>query len=56
MVEVQNQTWWEGQFKVHMLEGDPWVTMWEVFKTLIKYQFYTIEYEDNHWICIHYIQ
>jgi hypothetical protein len=38
-------TWWEIHTKKLRLEGDPPVTRWEDFKTLIKSQFYPI------WVC-----
>jgi hypothetical protein len=36
------------------LEGDPPVTRWEDFKTLIKSQFYPIGYVEDQWIWWHY--
>jgi hypothetical protein len=37
-------TWWERYTKTLRMVGDPPVTIWEEFKTLIKSQFYTIVY------------
>jgi hypothetical protein len=34
--------------KMLRLEGDPPVTKWEVFKTLIKSQFYPIGYKEDY--------
>ena len=36
------------------LEGEPPVTKWEDFKTLIKSQFYPIVYMEDQWIRWHY--
>jgi hypothetical protein len=38
------------------LEGDPPVTMWEDFKTLIKSQFYPIGYVEGQWIWSNYFR
>jgi hypothetical protein len=38
------------------LEGDPLVTKWEDFKTLIKCQFYPIGYVEDQWICWNYVK
>jgi hypothetical protein len=38
------------------LEGDPPVTKWEDFKTLIKSQFYPIGYVEDQWIHWHYFR
>jgi hypothetical protein len=38
------------------LEGDPLVTRWEDFKTLIKSQFYPIGYVEDQWIWWHYFR
>jgi hypothetical protein len=38
------------------LEGDPLVTRWEDFKTLIKSQFYPIEDVEDQWIRWHYFK
>jgi hypothetical protein len=43
-------TWWESHMKTLRLEGDPQVTKWEDFKTLIKSQFYHIGYVEDQWI------
>jgi hypothetical protein len=43
-------TWWEICTKTLRLEGDPPITRWEDFKTLIKYQFYLIMYVEDQWI------
>jgi hypothetical protein len=42
--------------KTLRLEGDSLVTMWEDFKTLIKSQFYPIEYVKDQWIRWHYFK
>jgi hypothetical protein len=55
-LEGHVQTWWESDAKTLRLEGDSLVTKWEVFKTLIKSQFYPIEYEKEQWICWHCFQ
>jgi hypothetical protein len=39
-------TWWEIHIDRLTLEGDPLVTKWEAFKTLIKSQFYPIGYAE----------
>ena len=38
------------------MEGDPLVTRWEDFKTLIKSQFYPIGYVEDQWIWWHYFK
>ena len=38
------------------LEGEPLVTKWEDFKTLIKSQFYPIGYMEDEWIQWHYFR
>jgi hypothetical protein len=43
-------TWWEIHMETLRLEGDPLVTKWEDFKTLIKSQFYPIGYVEDQWI------
>ena len=49
-LEGHESTWWESLTETLRLEGDPLVTRWEDFKTLIKSQFYPIWYVDNQWI------
>jgi hypothetical protein len=44
-------TWWESHTETLRLEGDRPVTKWEDFKTIINSQFYTIDYEEDQWIC-----
>jgi hypothetical protein len=40
-------TLWESHIETLRLEGDPQITKWEVFKTLINYQFYGIGYVED---------
>jgi len=40
-------TWWEIHMETLKLEDDPIVTKREDFKTLIKSQFYAIEYIED---------
>jgi len=40
-------TWWEIHMETLRLEGDPPVTKWEDFKTLIKSQFYPIGHVED---------
>jgi hypothetical protein len=49
-------TWWEIHMETLRLEGDPPVTRWEDFKTLIKSQFYPIGYVEDQWIWWHYFR
>jgi hypothetical protein len=49
-------TWWEIHTKTLRLEGDPPVTRWEDFKTLIKSQFYPIGYVEDQWIQVALLQ
>jgi hypothetical protein len=49
-------TWWESHTETLRLEGDPPVTRWEDFKTLIKSQFYPIGYVEDQWIWWHYFR
>jgi hypothetical protein len=49
-------TWWESHMETLRLEGDPLVTKWEDFKTLIKSQFYPIGYVEDQWIHWHYFR
>jgi len=44
-------TWWEIHIEIIRLEGNPPVTKWEDFKTLIMYTFYSIGYVEDQWIC-----
>jgi hypothetical protein len=43
-LEGHAQIWWEIHTKMIRVEGDPLVTKWEVFETLINSQFYPIRY------------
>jgi hypothetical protein len=38
------------------MEGDPPITKWEDFKTLIKSKFYPIGYVEDQWIHWHYFR
>jgi hypothetical protein len=49
-LEGHSLTWWEIHIEKLMLEGEPLVTIWEDFKTLIKFQFYPIRYAEDQWI------
>jgi hypothetical protein len=49
-------TRWEIHTKTLRLEGEPLVTIWEDFKTLIKSQFYPIKYVEDQWIRWHYFR
>jgi hypothetical protein len=49
-------TWWESHTETLRLEGDPPVTRWEDFKTLINSQFYPIGYVEDEWIWWHYFR
>jgi hypothetical protein len=40
-------TWWEIHTEIIRLEGYPWVTKYEDFKTLIKSHFYPIGYVED---------
>lgn len=55
-LQVYSLTWWESRTKTLRLEGDPLLTKWDDFKTLIKLQFYPIEYVDDQWISSHYFK
>jgi len=46
-------TWWEIHTETLRLEGDPLVTRWENFKTIIKSQFYPIRYVEDQCIWLH---
>jgi hypothetical protein len=54
-LEGHAQTWWESHMQTLRLEGDPILTKWEAFKTLIKFQFCPIGYEEDQLICWNYI-
>jgi len=45
-LEGHAHTWWNSCIKTLRLENDPPLTKWEVFKDLIKSQFYSIGYEE----------
>ncbi len=49
-------TWWESHMETLRLEGEPLVTKWEDFKTLIKSQCYPIGYVEGQWIRWHYFK
>jgi hypothetical protein len=49
-LESHALSWWEIHIETLRLEGDPIVTRWDIFKTLIKSQFYPIGYVEDQWI------
>jgi len=40
-------TWWDSDAVSRELGNEPLVIDWEVFKNMIKYQFYPIGYEEH---------
>jgi hypothetical protein len=49
-------TWCKIHIETLRIEGDPPVTKWEDFNTLIKSQFYLIGYVEDQWIHWHYFR
>jgi hypothetical protein len=47
-------TLWEIHMETLRLEGDPLVSKWDDFKSLVKSQFYHIGYVEDQWIRWHY--
>jgi hypothetical protein len=48
--------WWESDVVGRTLENEPPVTKWEVFKNMIKAQFYPIRYEEHQHIVWNYFR
>jgi hypothetical protein len=46
-LESDALAWWEIHMKTLRLEGDPLVTRWEDFKTIIMSQFHNIRYVED---------
>jgi hypothetical protein len=48
--------WWVIDVVGRALENEPPIIKWEVFKDMIKVQFYAIEYEEHRHIVWHYFR
>lgn len=55
-LEVHALTEWESHMETLRLEGEPPVTKWEDFETIIKSLFYPIGYIEEQWIQWHYFK
>jgi hypothetical protein len=55
-IEGRALAWWESDAVIRLLGNEPPMNNWEVFKDMIKSNFYPIGYEEHQQIVWHYFR